>query len=101
MPTSRTSRAAKEVPAKCAPSGAAAVGASESGTNIREAPCLTERLFASVLCEARVVASRQPCNLVGDHNVKLDGVPLWTGTLLLVSGLEQLHSWPRVSAFSN
>ena len=66
-----------------------------------EKPCLTERLFASVLCEACVVASGQPCHLVGDHNVKLDEVFFGPGPYCWFLGWRSFAVGLGVSALSH
>ena len=48
---------------------------------------LTEELLDAVLCELAVVASGQPCLIVGDLNVEPDRVPCFLRVLQLVIGL--------------
>ena len=58
-------------------------GASTDSEKLR----LTEKLLEAVLCELAVVASGQPCLIVGDLNVEPDRIPCLLRVLQLVIGL--------------
>ena len=54
---------------------------------------LTEKLLYAVLCELAVVASGQPCLIVGDLNVEPDRIPCLLRGLAAGHGFDLQSSW--------
>ena len=58
-------------------------GASTDSEKLR----LTEKLLYAVICELAVVASGQPCLIVGDLNIELERIPCLLKVSWLATGL--------------
>ena len=68
-------------------------GASTDSEKLR----LTEKLLDAVLCELAVVASGQPCLIVGDLNVELVRVPCLLKGLIAGRWFDLQSSWAAAS----
>ena len=58
---------------------------------------LTDKLLDAVLCELAVVASGQPCLVVGDLNIELDRIPCLLKGLMAGHWFDLQSSWASAS----
>ena len=68
-------------------------GASTDSEKLR----LTEKLLDAVLCELAVVASGQPCLLVGDLNIESERIPCLLKGLMAGHWFDLQSSWAAAS----